>query len=472
MKVAILMSGYLRTIKTNLPNFKEKILNKFDNVDVYVHITKNEENEDRYLNEYSDIDFIQKEIKPISIIHEPNFFYSENIRENNLINTWAKYYKLNNIKKINEIVSGEYDLVIKYRPDLELISDIDLFKNNITIPIDSKIDNSKLLNQNDKYVCDIMAYGPSKEMDKYFSLYEDIKSLISNYGDISETILYYHLNNKNIKYNLLDIEYFVILSECNIFAIAGDSGSGKSTLAKILKEFFSSSILLECDRYHKWERNDDNWKKLTHLNPESNYLTKMSQDIFDLKVGKDVYQVDYDHKTGKFTDKQLINSDSDNIIVCGLHSLYTENNNIYNLKIFIDTDEKLKTKWKINRDVKERGYLLEKVLEQIENRRNDYNEYILPQRDKSDLIINFYEENETISLKLFIKNVYNNNVIYNTFQTKGADFKYYIYDNTYDVYDFKSYVEIDFWGGKKIPLLKNFYDYILYLILTLNESFK
>ena len=74
---------------------------------------------------------------------------------------------------------------------------------------------------------------------------------------------------------LIDINYYVVLSLCNTIAITGDSGTGKTTISNILKELFSDSFVLECDRYHKWERNDENWKKYTHLNPDANYITKM-----------------------------------------------------------------------------------------------------------------------------------------------------------------------------------------------------
>jgi len=472
MRTAVLISGYLRSFKKNLPNFKEKILGKFENVDVYIHITNNEKNEDKYLNDVTDINFILNELNPISVIIEPNFNFSNQAKKNNLFNNWFKYYKLNNLKKSHEIEFGKYDLVIKYRPDMELISDIDFKCDDIVIPKDSKIDLDKLLNPNDNYICDIFAYGSSEKMDEYFLIYENIKDLLNKYGDIPETILYEYLLEKNIPYKLLDIDYVMILSECNVFAIAGDSGSGKSTLANILKKYFSNSMLLECDRYHKWERGNDNWKKFTHLNPESNFLTKMNQDIFDLKVGKDVYQVDYNHKTGEFTDKQLINSDSENIIVCGLHSLYTNNNNIYNLKIFIDTEEELKTKWKINRDVKERGYSLEKILQQIESRKDDYKKYILPQRNNSDIIVNFYEKDDVIGLKLFVNVKYKDDLLYKSFLSKGINFQLFINNNEYIVYDFNSYTKIDSWGDMNIPILGNYYDYIIYTIFHLNNTFK
>ena len=48
MKIAILISGYLRSFKVNIPLIKSKILDKFKNVDIYIHITKNEENRTKY----------------------------------------------------------------------------------------------------------------------------------------------------------------------------------------------------------------------------------------------------------------------------------------------------------------------------------------------------------------------------------------------------------------------------------------
>ncbi len=48
--------------------------------------------------------------------------------------------------------------------------------------------------------------------------------------------------------------------------------------------------------------------------------------------------------------------------------------------------------WKIKRDIKKRGYTIKKVLENIELRKKDFNEYILPQKKNADIIINFYKK--------------------------------------------------------------------------------
>jgi len=474
MKVALLISGYLRTFKNNLPKIKKSIIDNFDDVDVYIHVTKNEKNNDTYLNLTSltdDIKYINDELKPLSLICEDNILFSDDKKINNTYNNWFKFYKLNELKKINENENKlKYGLVIKFRPDLNIISD-DIFnfsENTITIPKESLIDKKKLINPNDKHICDILAYGSSLLMDNYFSIFNNLESLINDYGCVSETILYHHLTNNKIHYELKNIKYNVILSSCNVFAICGDSGSGKTTLGNVLKQYFSNSFMLECDRYHKWERNDDNWKSYTHLNPESNFLSKMSQDVFDLKIGKSVYHVDYDHNTGKFTDTEIIDS-SDNLIVCGLHSLYNDNNHLYNLKIFVDTNENLKLKWKIQRDVNERGYTLEKVLNQIKDRQDDYLKYIYPQRNLSDLIVNFYlSDEDKISLKLYIKISYDILNIITQFNSNNINFTINKSKN-FNIIDFKEFTPINNWSDNNYPKLNNFYDYIMKVIISLNN---
>jgi uridine kinase len=420
MKTALLISGYLRSFNSNIKNLQKMIISQFNNIDVYIHITMNENIDDCYLNIHdinSDLKIIKKTFNPICILYEPNLDICNDKKINNVINNWTKFFKLNQIKQLNEKIYGKYDLVIKHRPDLYIISpklNFDNINNNIVyIPEDSKIDIDKLKNKDDKYICDMMAYGSSDIMNKYFDIYPQILKLIKLYGHVPETLLYKYLTESNIQYKLVDINYAAILSSCNIFAISGDSGTGKTTLGNILKQHFMNSFLLECDRYHKWERHDKKWDILTHLNPKSNHITKMKKDIFNLKLGKSIYQVDYDHINGKFTEKTLIKP-TNNIVVCGLHSLYARQDFIYDFKIFMDVDDRLKLKWKIDRDVKLRGYDENAVIKQINKRKSDFKKFIYPQRNKSDMIINFYTTNgKTPSLKLFIKNDYNISIIIN-----------------------------------------------------------
>jgi uridine kinase len=329
----------------------------------------------------------------------------------------------------------------------------DIKEDTIYIPYDSKIDINKLNNIDDPYICDIIAFGIPKLMNDYFNYYLYLfsnKNLMDKSGTgttINETLLYYYLNIHDIAYQLVDMDYSVILSFCNTIAITGDSGSGKTTLSNILKKLFDNSFVLECDRYHKWERGNANWSKMTHLNPEANYITKMNNDVFDLKIGNSIYQIDYDHDTGKFTDKQHIES-KDNVIICGLHSLYLKDN-IVNLKIYMDVDENIRIPWKIKRDIEKRGYSLDKILKQIEDRKEDFNKYIFPQKEKADIIICFYtdttfnistftENNINIFLKIGIHKRFNVNEImtllkYTKIEIEGNYF--YFYFNSINDYE-------------------------------------
>ena len=162
----------------------------------------------------------------------------------------------------------------------------------------------------------------------------------------------------------------------------------------------------------------------------------MYEDVYDLKIGNDIYQVDYDHHTGKFTSKEEIKS-RDNILICGLHTLYDNKmKELVDIKIYVDTDRELLKKWKIQRDVTERGYSMEKVLEQISAREKDYYDHIAIQKEKSDIIINFYEN---------IENIIQCNLIINNTSFSNKILK--------DIVELK--YDIQFEGGCLIIPLKN-----------------
>ncbi len=391
MKIAVFISGYLRSIKETYDILKQYLLDKYD-IDIYIHMTIS--NDPKYMNNKITIDELYNLLKPKHIIVSNNYNLHPTQEINNLLNQNYKYYLLNHHRKLIEKAENiNYDLVLKIRPDVYLQQPICFDKidsNTVYIPRDSKIDHIKLQKISDKYICDIIAYGTPTSIDHYFTFYEYIQGLIASYGYVNETLLYHYLDEQSITYKYVDIEYIVILSLCNTIAITGDSGSGKTTISNIIKCMFNNSFILECDRYHKWERNNEKWKEFTHLNPEANYITKMTTDVFNLKIGKNIYQVDYDHKTGKFTDNELIES-AENIVVCGLHSLYIPDN-IINIKIYVDTDDNLRIPWKIKRDISKRGYTIEQIVNQINSRKDDFDAYIYPQREKSDIIIHYYTD--------------------------------------------------------------------------------
>jgi uridine kinase len=314
---------------------------------------------------------------------------------------------LNYLKKISRgisIIDDEYDLYIVLRSDciiknsafLENILDDGIYfpslgKNNFTKSVKERVNEQIIITKS------------ISELNKLVGLY-DFGINNTNYSDI---ILFNFLKEQRIDYKLIDIEYKLLLSDCNLIAISGDSGSGKTTLSKkILKMFNEEKVLrFETDRYHKWERGDNNYTNYTHLNPYANKLELMTDDVYNLKIGDNIYQVDYDHNTGKFTQKEKIES-KDNIIICGLHTLYLEElNKIIDIKIFIDTERELIKEWKLGRDKNERKHTEEHIIKQMESRKEDYYKYISTQKENADLIVNFYKDNdEKLKCNLVINN--------------------------------------------------------------------
>ena len=79
-------------------------------------------------------------------------------------------------------------------------------------------------------------------------------------------------------------------------------------------------------------------------------------------------------------------------------------NDIIDIKVFMDTDRDLIKKWKIERDVNERGHSMEKVIQQIDSRKSDYYKYIDSQKENADIVIRFYEDTLQLKCRVFIKN--------------------------------------------------------------------
>lgn len=291
------------------------------------------------------------------------------------------------------------DLIVRIRPDIRLTCTpkqfVEVLKScaldSITIPSGNDIFNPYLREKIPPSINDQMAIGPLSLMQIYCSLYSVIDFATIKQPIISECILHKYLQDNSISIKRINIPYTICLSEATVFAIAGDSGAGKTTLVEALRTVFpfDKNLVLETDRYHKWERGHESWKTVTHLNPEANFLEKMSDDTYMLKLGEQIQQVDYDHSTGKFTDAIPIDS-KPYVFLCGLHTLYPQElRTSLDLKVFLHTQPQLKRFWKLQRDMKKRGYTFEQCDAIFQKRQADYERYIRPQMEFADICIEY-----------------------------------------------------------------------------------
>ncbi len=187
----------------------------------------------------------------------------------------------------------------------------------------------------------------------------------------------------NVEYKMKD--------KPTIIGIGGDSGSGKSTNADLLSEIFGkrNTLTVNGDDMHKWERGNENWQVFTHLNPDANKLHEELGQAVALSEWNVINRIVYDHKTGKFTNPVEIEP-SKFIILEGLHPFYLKRmRDLYDVKVYMHPSEELKLHWKILRDMRERGYTKEQVMQQIKKRKKDRVKFIDPQKQFADVVVSY-----------------------------------------------------------------------------------
>lgn len=181
-----------------------------------------------------------------------------------------------------------------------------------------------------------------------------------------------------------------------LIGVAGDSGSGKSTYTKLLTDIFRPGdiAVVAGDALHKWERGHEMWSKYTHLDPRANDLHDDLIHAHSLQSGEAIYRRTYDHHSGTFTLPSKLESKK-LVIFEGLHSFFlSQMRTLLDLKVFIRPEEQLRTHWKVCRDVEERGYSKEKVLEQLQKRQEDSVKYISVQEAYSDIVISLRNQQD------------------------------------------------------------------------------
>lgn len=188
---------------------------------------------------------------------------------------------------------------------------------------------------------------------------------------------------------IMENNFFKISRSPFLIGVAGDSGSGKDTFSDSLVDLFGahSAGCVHGDDYHLWDRSRPVWQAVTHLNPLSNDIDRLTQDILTLKRGHSIRSRHYNHTTGMISTPRTVKS-NDLIVVSGLHSLSsTILRESYNLSIYLDMDERLREHLKIKRDMQQRGYSRDQVVMAIDRRKIDAKKFIKPQKQHADLIL-------------------------------------------------------------------------------------
>jgi len=178
-----------------------------------------------------------------------------------------------------------------------------------------------------------------------------------------------------------------------VIGIAGGSGSGKTTVAQsILQRVGPHRIaFIQHDAYYKdlsglppVQRAEVNFD-----HPNSLETSLLIRHVETLRSGQPVEVPIYDFSTHSRTDKTFIVNPRGVILVEGiLIFVEPELRDLFDVKIFVDTDPDLRFIRRLERDITERGRTVESVVRQYQATvRPMHLEFVEPSKRYADVII-------------------------------------------------------------------------------------
>ena len=183
-----------------------------------------------------------------------------------------------------------------------------------------------------------------------------------------------------------------------VIGVTGGSGSGKTTFIQSLRETFAETeiCVLSQDEYYRpiHEQPVDAEGIEDFDRPKSIDKKAFVKDLKKLMRGKTVRRLEYVFNNAKAKPDTLTFRPAPVLIVEGLFVFhYKKMRPLLDLKIFLDVKENLKVIRRIKRDRVERNYPLDDVLYRYEYHvLPTFEKYILPHRDRADLVINNNDE--------------------------------------------------------------------------------
>ena len=187
-----------------------------------------------------------------------------------------------------------------------------------------------------------------------------------------------------------------------LIAVTGGSGSGKSTLAKSLKQklgdervlLFSEDAYYQPREFHGAEAPSWNAAQMEENvdfdDPASKDMALMATQLAALKRGESILQPYYDFALhDRVAGNEVELSPKPIIVADGVHVLSNKAFfELFDLTVFVDTPADLRLARRIQRDVKERGREVDRVIAQyLKFVRPAHGLYTEPAKLNCDLVI-------------------------------------------------------------------------------------
>lgn len=181
--------------------------------------------------------------------------------------------------------------------------------------------------------------------------------------------------------------------ETIIIGIAGGTGSGKTTLAKRLAAQFGEDevSLISHDFYYK--RHDtmayEQRCQLNYDHPDAFDTDLMVQQLTQLKNGETIQCPQYDYTIHNRSSQTLTVRPAPVIIVEGI-LIFADPAlcELFDIKIFVDTDADERILRRAQRDMEQRGRTLESVINQyLDTVKPMHDSFVEPSKRRADLIV-------------------------------------------------------------------------------------
>jgi len=172
--------------------------------------------------------------------------------------------------------------------------------------------------------------------------------------------------------------------------------TGKTSISAGIEDILGPDRVtnLCSDDYHKYNRVQRKEKNISALHSDCNYVDIRQTHFAALRRGEPILKPVYNHATGDF-DAPVYIKPKEFVIVEGLLGFYNKAmRDAFDVKIFLDPQEDLRIDWKFKRDTIKRGYTREEVEASLSRRVDVSANYIRPQRQYADLVVNFYRPEE------------------------------------------------------------------------------
>ena len=179
--------------------------------------------------------------------------------------------------------------------------------------------------------------------------------------------------------------------------IAGGTGSGKTTFATKIHEAFPNAVLISQDSYYRDLSNlpFEKREKTNFDHPDSLEFDLLRQHLIDLKNGKAIEQPIYNFHTHTREKGSVLVQPAQIVLVEGILLLSVpEVRDLFDIKIFIDTDDDIRILRRIERDMSERSRDFKGIKKQyLETVKPMHEAFVEPSKKFADVIIPAWGQN-------------------------------------------------------------------------------